>query len=140
MNFVNGYSEEAGTALTIDNVKKNESLRQFFKEMLNKLLGKFGQGEKTSSKFIRHAQELEDLFYNPNIELKDFFTIVDNEILQAIYQKKTDLSPVSRKTNVTLAAFITSSARIEMDLAFRKLEAFGAVILYTGMEIFYIFY
>ena len=102
--------------------------------MLNKLLGKFGQGEKSSSKFIRHAQELEDLFYNANLDLKDFFTIVDNEILQAIFQKKTDFNAVCRKTNVTLASFITSSARIEMDKAFRKLENAGAIILYTGKK------
>ena len=132
INLKNGYDDER-LKLTPDNVSRDESKRQFYKDCLNKLLGKLGQDTKSKTKFLSTYDQVENLYYDPHMNLKEIFAVTQ-DLVQVGYEKKTDFEQNNNNSNVVIASFTTSSARIAMDTAFRKLLAAKIQIVYTDTD------
>ena len=133
INKKNNYTEPA-LILTPDNVVRQEDKRQFYKDACNKMLGKFGQSEKVRTKFTNHYLDVEDIFWDPLLKLKEVFTIGKTGIVQVTYERKADFLPMSTKSNVTTASTVTALAREFMDRCFRKLIAVGGKVKYTDTD------
>ena len=132
INEANGYIDDR-VKLTIENVKRQENLRQFYKDCLNKVLGKWSQDEKSNNKFVTTYRELEDIYYEPKNSVKEVFHIVNN-VMQVKYETKEDYHRKNLKTNVVIGSFITSSARITMHKSMTDLMIKGGKLIYHDTD------
>merc|ERR1712138_36229 len=111
-----------GIRLDTDHIKKNPGLKAVAKLCLNSLWGKFGQRQnKTQVEVIYSVKELWDLLLND--QLTDFdISVVDENRLMVAYRVKEVCLPNSHNTNIYIAAFTTSHARLRL---YQELERLG---------------
>ncbi len=104
MEFTNTNLE-----LEVEDFNDNEGVRQHIKLLLNSALGKFNQkNHNIKCKFVKSADELEDLFRQKYSEILSF-----NEMDSVCQVSLKDNFPLKkRQANPTILAFITANARI----------------------------
>ena len=113
--------------LTINNVKNNPGQKQFYKDLLNSLYGKFSSNvEKKKTEIVRSQRQLENLAQNFNIT--ELFPINDTNLL--VEYEVNDLKP-NFKGNIFIGSEITSHARVYMHDYLRKLQATDGVKIFA---------
>ena len=115
---------ELGIELEKDNIKPNKGLKLLAKNMLNNLWGKFGQKDNlptteyvNSDKWFRLLQRHKE----GKIELKNE-TLIDDDCAYVQYIEKESDNTSLLSTNVALAGFVTSQARLRL---YKQLELIG---------------
>lgn len=97
-----------------EKVKLNKGLRALAKLFLNCLWGKFDQRnnlQQTTS--INTREQLAELVYNPGMEVDDILPL--NEDVMVVNWKYLDDSvKVSNMTSVTIASYVTATARLKL--------------------------
>ena len=130
-NYIQEYLEHEGILLDKDFIVKNPGLRSLSKLALNSFYGKFGQ--KTNMKktaFIKDIKTLMNTLTDPSKVLVDFH-IMSDDIIQVEYKHSEDFELQSFNTNVTIAAFCTSWARLKLWSVMQKL---GDRVLYHDTD------
>ena len=122
---------EIGVELDPHNMKNNPGLKAVAKLCLNSLWGKFGQrNNKTQVDVVYSVKELWELLLND--QLTDFnVSVIDENRLMVAYRLKDVCLPNSKNTNVYVAAFTTSHARLRL---YEQLERLGEQVLYHDTD------
>jgi len=119
--------------LTPNNVIPNSSEKQFLKDFLNSLFGRFALNSNYSKReFVRSQAQLESLLANKDFELLDFFP-VNNSTMQIEYLK-TGPTLASREGNLFYTALINAKARIFMYEHIKKLSADNCTVIYCDTD------
>ena len=122
-DYINKYSE-LGITLEKDNIKQNKGLKLLAKNMLNNLWGKFGQKDNLpTTEYVNSDQwfRLLQRHKEGKIELKNE-TLVDADCAYVQYIEKDSDNTSLINTNVALAGFVTSQARLRL---YKEMEKIG---------------
>ena len=98
---------------------------------LNSFYGKFGQRTNLKkTKFITDIESLYHIFTDPSKVITDFH-IMNDDIIELEYKISEDFEPISMNTNVMIAAFCTSWARLKLWSIMNRL---GSRVLYHDTD------
>ena len=129
--YIQEYLDHEGILLDKESIVKNAGLRSLSKLALNSFYGKFGQ--RTNMKktvFIKDIKTLMNTLTDPSKLLMDFH-IMNDDVIQVEYQHTEDFEQQSFNTNVTIAAFCTSWARLKLWSIMQRL---GDRVLYHDTD------
>ena len=129
--YIDQYLEHEGILLDKECIDKNPGLRSLSKLALNSFYGKFGQ--RTNMKktlFVKDIKQLMQVLTDPGKLLMDFH-IMNDDVIQVEYKNTEDFECQSFNTNVTIAAFCTSWARLKLWSVMQKL---GKRVLYHDTD------
>ena len=128
--YITDFHKSTGIKLDQKNIIKNPGLRFLYKLMANSLWGKFAQRNRTSStRFLKSYQELTLLFKEAGIKINDI--IFTNTSALAKISVDEALGEISSCTNVPIAAFVTSYARLRL---WRLINSLGTRVLYYDTD------
>ena len=125
------HLDHEGILLDKESIVKNAGLRSLSKLALNSFYGKFGQ--RTNMKktvLIKDIKTLMNTLTDPSKLLIDFH-IMNDDVIQVEYQHTEDFEQQSFNTNVTIAAFCTSWARLKLWSVMQRL---GDRVLYHDTD------
>ena len=129
--YIDQYLEHEGILLEKECIDKNPGLRSLSQLALNSFYGKFGQ--RTNMKktlFVKAIKQLMQVLTDPGKLLMDFH-IMNDDVIQVEYKNTEDFECQSFNTNVTIAAFCTSWARLKLWSVMQKL---GKRVLYHDTD------
>ena len=129
--YIDQYLDHEGILLEKECIDKNAGLRSLSKLALNSFYGKFGQ--RTNMKktlFVKDIKQLMQVLTDPGKLLMDFH-IMNDDVIQVEYKNTEDFECQSFNTNVTIAAFCTSWARLKLWSVMQKL---GKRVLYHDTD------
>ena len=129
--YIDQYLDHEGILLDKECIDKNAGLRSLSKLALNSFYGKFGQ--RTNMKktlFVKDIKQLMQVLTDPGKLLMDFH-IMNDDVIQVEYKNTEDFECQSFNTNVTIAAFCTSWARLKLWSVMQKL---GKRVLYHDTD------
>jgi G:T-mismatch repair DNA endonuclease (very short patch repair protein) len=114
-----------------DKMRKNEGLRAIAKLCLNNLWGKFGQRDNMSkNEFVYDVKKYNDILFNDKLD--DIFeTEINEEVVQMNWKLKDAFVENNYNTNIFIAAFTTSYARIKL---YRMLDYLGEQVAYEDTD------
>ena len=117
------YSEKEKINLERNNIEINPGKRNTFKLVVNSFWGKFGQDSSKMKKteYISSPEKFFNLLSDDTYEIDDAFLIGD-ETIQIKYNLKNYFCEESNSSNVIIAAYTTSYARIELYNLLDKLK------------------
>ena len=117
--YIEQYFLHEGILLEKDLIEQNPGLRSLSKLALNSFYGKFGQRTNLKkTKFVTDVASLYKLFTDPSKVVTE-------------YKHSEDFEPLSVNTNVVIAAFCTSWARLKLWSVMNKL---GSNVLYHDTD------
>jgi hypothetical protein len=120
-----------GIKLYRENIKPNPGKRAVAKICLNSLWGKFGQRlNMTQSKYVTDVKDWYKLLLDDRVEISNPIFINEN-ILQVTYKYKDQYVVDTFSTNVYIAAFTTSNARLRL---YNMLDKLGQSVLYYDTD------
>ena len=129
--YIRQYEERQGIKLHKPDIVKNPGLRAIAKLCLNSLWGKFGQrlnlGE---TKIIDRVDEFEKIVTNPEYENINWIELGNNK-MEISYCIKEQFVENDFNTNIAIACFTTSSARLRL---YEALDTLGEQILYFDTD------
>ena len=129
--YIQEYLDHEGILLDKQSIVKNAGLRSLSKLALNSFYGKFGQ--RTNMKktlFIEDIKTLMNTLTDPSKVIKDFH-IMNEDVIQVEYKNTEDFEQQSFNTNVVIAAFCTSWARLKL---WSVMERLGNRVLYHDTD------
>ena len=129
--YIDQYLDHEGILLDKECIDKNPGLRSLSKLALNSFYGKFGQ--RTNMKktlFVKDIKQLMQVLTDPGKLLMDFH-IMNDDVIQVEYKNTEDFECQSFNTNVTIAAFCTSWARLKLWSVMQKL---GKRVMYHDTD------
>ena len=125
--YIEKYYDHEGIHLEKKLIKNNSGLRSLSKLALNSFYGKFGQRTNLKkTKFITDIESLYHIFTDPSKVITDFY-IMNDDIIKLEYKISEDFEPMSMNSNVMIAAFCTSWARLKVWSIMNRL---GSRVLY----------
>ena len=129
--YIDAYLHHEGILLDKQCIDKNPGLRSLSKIALNSFYGKSGQ--RTNMKktlFVKDIKKLMQVLTDPGKLMMDFH-IMNDDVIQVEYKNTEDFECQSFNTNVTIAAFCTSWARLKLWSVMQKL---GKRVLYHDTD------
>ena len=129
--YIGNYFNHEGILLDKDCIHKNPGLRSLSKIALNSFYGKFGQ--RTNMKktmFVKDIKTLMQVLTDPGKIIMDFH-IMNDDVIQIECKNTEDFECQSFNTNVTIAAFCTSWARLKLWSVMQRL---GKRVLYHDTD------
>lgn len=137
-DHVNDYARRENISLDIDKIEYNPGLRVTTKLILNALWGKFGQrGNMPQSQICMINKDFYRVVLNDRFEVTGFFRCPSNQqVVELIYEEKEFTAKEPKNTNVYVASFTTSIARLKL---YDVLDQLGDRVLYydTDSVIYY---
>ena len=129
--YIQEYLNHEGILLDKESIVKNAGLRSLSKLALNSFYGKFGQRKNMKKTvFIKDIKTLMNTLTDPSKLLMDFH-IMNDDVIQVEYPHTEDFEQQSFNTNVTIAAFCTSWARLKLWSVMQRL---GDRVLYHDTD------
>lgn len=113
-NYIKQYFENESILLEKIKILKNAGLRTLAKALLNFLYGKFGQRtDKCKKIVITDVVQLIELLSNENVEVLNMIQLTETSALFT-YKYRKEANPETGYVNVSIAAYTTTHARIEL--------------------------
>jgi hypothetical protein len=134
--YVQKYFDNEGIQMDINKIEKNPGMRQVSKLILNTLWGYFALNtNRRQFKIIHDPVEWQEMLQNDQYIINDAFV---NELgrLQVSYTEQQEFHLGNCRTNVIIASFVTSQARIKLYSELAKLQ--DRVLYFDTDSIFYI--
>ena len=129
--YIEQYLSHEGITLERKKMVKNPGLRNLSKLALNSFYGKFGQRTNMKkTKFVQDIGEFTNILTDKTKNVTDFHIMNDN-VLMIEYEQSQDFEMQSLNTNVVIAAFCTSWARLKLWSVMNKL---GNRVLYHDTD------
>ena len=117
--------------INVEKFELNSGLRALAKICLNSLWGKFGQRNNMSqTKYVTDVSEFYEILLNDKIDNINFQFINDN-MVQMTYNFKDQFVDNSNSTNIYVACFTTSHARL---MLYDKLDYLKEKVLYFDTD------
>ncbi|XP_069108950.1 uncharacterized protein [Argopecten irradians] len=116
VRYIEEYFHHEGIQLEKDNIRKNKALRSLAKLLLNSFWGKFGQRLNMPQTSFFHDAETDKFFQclcDPKKKVKDFH-IISDDVIQLSWENGDDTVPENMQTNVFIASFTTTYARLRL--------------------------
>ena len=130
-HYIEQYLLHEGILLDKELIEKNPGLRSLSKLALNSFYGKFGQRTNLKkTKFVTDVASLYNMFTDPSKVVTDFHVMNEN-IIEIEYKNSEDFETLSVNTNVIIAAFCTSWARLKLWSVMNKI---GKNVLYHDTD------
>lgn len=121
--YLDEFFEREGVRLDESKIEFNPALRQLAKTQLNSFWGRFGmRSDLTRTILIKCYDELMNKMFDHNIEIHSIITINDDNML-LMYKELEEARVPDKTTNVVIAAFTTSFARMEL---YKYLDLLGS--------------
>jgi len=112
----------------------NEGLRTIAKLRLNSSWGKFAQRDNLDQvELCRNRFDLDAIFNNPAFKVKDCVPITDDVVL-VNYRRKEEYAVENQFSNVVIALYTTSAARLRLYEFMEQCESNGGRVLYTDTD------
>ncbi|KAL4083555.1 hypothetical protein QTP88_028871 [Uroleucon formosanum] len=127
--------DKLGILLDKDKIGDNPGRRAVAKVCLNSLWGKFGQRQKMKkTEFVTDPQQLYKILLDDRLENINIQLLNDN-MVQMCYNYKNYYVQNHHNTNILVALFTTSSARLRL---YKMLDKLGRAVVYFDTDsIFY---
>ena len=117
--------------IDIEKFEFNAGLRAISKLCLNSLWGKFGQRNNMSqTKYVTEVSEFYELILDDKLANKNF-QFINDDMVQMTYDFKDEFVDNSNNTNVYIACFTTSHARL---MLYDKLDYLNEKVLYFDTD------
>ena len=132
--YIRDYKEHEDIQLNREKIEKNPGRRQCCKLMVTSLWGKTGQrGNMPRTVVVYHVSDFNAIVFNDDYELGIIDRLPHHEYAwQITYKLKSEyLVKEPRNTNVYIAAFTTTWARIKL---WKKLHELGERVLYYDTD------
>ena len=129
--YIQDYHSQQGILMDKDKIVKNPGLREIAKLCLNSLWGKFGQRTNMGKcEILKNKEEFYKIAHNPQYENINW-TEINNQKIQVSYNIKEKYVENDFNTNIAIASFTTSTARLRL---YEALEYLGKQILYFDTD------
>ncbi|MCG8622527.1 MAG: DNA polymerase [Proteobacteria bacterium] len=129
--YIQQYFSHEGILLDKKSVEKNPGMRSLSKLALNSFYGKFGQrNNMKQSQYFNDLGKLMEVLTDPSKRILDFH-LINDDVICLEYKNSEDFEPQSINTNVTIASFCTSWARLKLWSVMNKL---GKRVLYHDTD------
>lgn len=110
-------------------------MRTLSKLQLNTLWGYFALNtNKTTHEFINELSEWNELLHNDRYNINNIYFEPENKCIQVTYSEEESVHVGNNKTNVILAAFVTTYRRLAL---YHALEKLGDRVLYFDTDSVY---
>ena len=117
--------------IDIEKFEFNAGLRSIAKLCLNSLWGKFGQRSNMSqTKYVTEVSEFYEILLDDKLDNKNF-QFINDDMVQMTYNFKDQFVDSSKNTNVYIACFTTSHARL---MLYDKLDYLNEKVLYFDTD------
>ena len=117
--------------IILENIEPNPGMRTIAKLCLNSLWGKFGQRNNMNhTKFVTEVSEFYKILLDDTLEVQNLNFVTD-EMVEMSYIQKDMFVDNSYNTNIFIACFTTSSARLRL---YEKLDYLGDLVLYFDTD------
>ena len=117
--------------IDIEKFEFNVGLRSIAKLCLNCLWGKFGQRSNMSqTKYVTEVSEFYEILLDDKLDNKNF-QFINDDMVQMTYNFKDQFVDNSKNTNVYVACFTTSHARL---MLYDKLDYLNEKVLYFDTD------
>ena len=117
--------------IDIEKFEFNAGLRSIAKLCLNSLWGKFGQRSNMSqTKYVTEVSEFYEILLDDKLNNKNF-QFINDDMVQMTYNFKDQFVDNSKNTNVYIACFTTSHARL---MLYDKLDYLNEKVLYFDTD------
>lgn len=124
---------EPSLKLSPENIKPNSSQKQYLKDLLNSLFGRFALNTNHSRReFVRSQAQLDKILGHREHELLDFFPVNDSTMEVEYY--KTGAAMTSREGNLFYTALINAQGRIFMYDYIKKLTSDNCSVIYCDTD------
>ncbi|XP_073254414.1 uncharacterized protein [Porites lutea] len=112
--YIAAYLEHEGVQLEYAQIEKNPAKRALAKLMLNSFWGKFGQASnKCQVEAISSPAKFHQLLNQDDVDIHAI-RVVNEEMLEIVYNKITEAAPIQPHINIFIAAFTTAHARLHL--------------------------
>ena len=129
--YLSQYKEREGIDLHYDNIQKNPGQKQVAKLMLNSFWGKFGQrSNKPRTQTITSPSQLFTLLFASHKNVSTL-RICNEDVLEVVSTDIDDNVVPSNKTNVFIASFTTTWARLKL---YEALDHLKKKVLYYDTD------
>ena len=129
--YISNYLSKEGIHLEKHKIEVNSGLKALAKFFLNSQWGRYAmQTLKTVSKFVRNYQELCEIFGNRQFEVKNLI-FPNDDIAMVFYQDNKEMHWGSNQTNVVIACFVTSQARLKL---YGEMKQLNKRVLYVDTD------
>ena len=120
--YIEDYEKKQGIRLDYDKIKYNPGMRAIAKLCLNSLWGKFGQRlNMPKSEIIGDSNTFNKIMFSKKYT-NQRFTIIDDKRMEIRYKQTEDNIEDDYNTNIAIAAYTTSHARLRLYWALEKLD------------------
>ena len=101
---------------------------------MNELVGKFAQKQtRYTSKLVGTREEIDEIDLNTNCDIEDFS--IEGETCHLLIKNiSRGTKAVSRRSNVIIAAYVTSYNRVLMHQNMLKIDALGGTLFYISTD------
>ena len=123
--YVNEYHKNQGVKMDIDNIEYNSGLRAIAKLCLNSLWGKFGQRinmPKTEIIDVSSKTKYQEIMFNKQKYKNQDFHMIDEQRMEIVYTLQDSEVEETTDTNIAIAAFTTSHARMRLYVGLEELD------------------
>ena len=129
--YIEDYFQHEGIQLEYDKIEKNPGLRTLAKMMLNSMWGKFGQRfNKTRLQEFDDPQAFDRFLDTDTLDVRHV-SIMNDQMVEVLYQYQKEDIPVSPNLNIFVASFTTCWARLKL---YEALELLGDRVLYYDTD------
>ena len=134
IEFCNNYKEKFGIDVKPEELKKNPGLKAVSKLCLNSLWGKFAMRQMKTSEYITDTSKWFKLLKRNNddeitLSIKSVQDLGDSVFVE--YQENKEEKTSLTKTNIALASFTTSQARLRL---YEELEKLKERVVYCDTD------
>ena len=133
--YIMDYFKNQGIMMEKEKIISNPGMREIAKLCLNSLWGKFGQRTNMSKcEIVNNKEQFWKIAKNPEVINLDWVEIGEGEHSkkQIRYEIKEEYLPTDFNTNIAIASFTTSSARLKLYNEF--LKPLGRQVLYFDTD------
>ena len=117
--------------INVEKFEYNAGLRSIAKLCLNSLWGKFGQRNNMSqTKYVTDVSEFYEILLDDKLDNKNF-QFINDDMVQMTYNFKDQFVDNSNNTNIYIASFTTSHARL---MLYDKLDYLKEKVLYFDTD------
>lgn len=129
--YIRDYHKQQGIKLDKHKIKKNPGLRAIAKLCLNSLWGKFGQRlNMPKNEIISDSNKFSKIMFNDEYT-GQAWSMIDDERMEITYKVKDEYIDDDYNTNIAIASYTTSHARLRLYWALEKL---GKQVLYHDTD------
>lgn len=122
--WIQEYYQAEGIEIDISNVKKNPGLRAIAKLCLNSLWGKFAQKtDPTQSVYLKKGENDAELYNILSSKIVTEIHDIGDDYTEMVFTENGGEEVDSNTTNISIAAFTTVHARLQLYQALKKLQS-----------------